>query len=361
MTRLTVFAALGLCASMVLACYELVSTTTVSTTPRNWTGAGHFSMGNAVSRQAVGLAGQDIYGFQASGSVWSWSAPLLAKFGGPHTLTSIAQTHSLGHHEKLFIHGNRVGETDNLDLLHARSLNDLFSVVEAFDPTFWDAGTYHDLVEICDMAAVTLPEYGNPNDLSSHLFLSFRACARNGSGCSGGVLEVQVNAQVNRWWIRSNQEGGQVTNRKADGTRFSNECMPIAVTAYGDQSKDYLVVGDPSWDELSVFDANRLWEGPLDSHRAPDSSRNIEDVHVEGRGDGGLDSVMLSVLWRGSSSAKLEHWAVLGGTFSASPFLVENLSSGVQLISGLGLGAEGTTGDLFTFGNNVVRRHYQRD
>ncbi len=357
-------AKLSLLALSVLAgagCYELASATTVFSSARSWTGTGHASIGSTYGKHSVGLAGQDVLTFDSSGLRSSWTAPAMSVFGGAHVLTSIAQTHSMGFHEHTFVHGNLAGRTDNLDLLYTYQTNlTALRRVQPWYIRFWDAGTYFNVVEICDLAAASLPSYGNPADLESHLFLSFRACPEGGGACAGGVLEVQVDTAISQWWIRSNQQGTQVTLRKPDGTRFSNECMPISVTSYGEQSRQYLAVGDPSWDEISLFDANRLWEGPLGSLRVADTTRNIKDVYVEGRGDGSTDYAFLAVLWRGSTSATLEHSVAVNGTFASdATHLIETVPSDVLFIEGRGLGAEGTSAALYTYGSRVIQRTYQ--
>lgn len=40
------------------------------------------------------------------------------------------------------------------------------------------------------------------------------------------------------------------------------------------------------------------------------------------------------------------------------PFLIEPVPSNIDVIATRGLGAEGTTGQLFTFGDQVMRREY---
>lgn len=361
-------AKIGMLAGAVMlaaaGCYELVQVVTVYSAARTWTGTGSMSLGTTYVRSPVGLAGQDVVAFSETGVRTIWSSPALVFFGGAHRLTSITQTHGLGHHEHTFLHGNRIGRTDNLDLLYAFQSN-LYALerVHAWYPRFHKLGTWFDIVEVCDMAAATLPELGQPDDLDSHLFLSGRACATNGTGCVGGVIEAAIEPDTNpmRWWVRSNQEGDQIAILKSDGTRFSNECMPISVTGYGDQLRQYLVVGDPSMDEISLFDAKRLWEGPLDSARFSDASRNIADVQVEERRDGSAECALVAVLWKGSTGAKIDHIAAVSGVFSASAHLVEYVPSNVLFIESPGVGAEGDRHDLYTFGSQVNRRRYQKD
>ncbi len=344
---------------VVLGCYTLQSTRTLDSFSPTWTGSGTYGLSGP--KYAAGLAGENIYLYDSSGRRELWSSPLSDQFGGSYVLTSVAQTHSLGHHEHSFVHGNLVGRTDNLDLFYGTEpFPSLMSRVEPWWPQFWDAGSYFAIVEICDMAAAETGEYGHPTDPESHLFLSVRACNDAGS-CAGGVVEATFDDSMRSWWIRSNQEGVQATIRKANDNRFSNECMPIAVTSRGDQETQYLVLGDPSWDELSVFDATRLWEGPLDALRTSDSTRNIADVVVEGRRDGSTEYAFLATLWSGSGSTQLEHRAIVNGAFpDGSPHLTETLPDDVRFLATRGLGAETTTSDLFTFGDQVVRRRYEQ-
>lgn len=338
-------------------CYQLSQTSTVYSVAKTWTGTGHNSLGNRFNRYAVGLAGQDLYMFSTSGLAYNFTAPAASKFGGSHVLTSFAQTHAVGHHEHSFMHGNLVGQTNNLDLLHAYGTHlTSWNWVEAWSPEFWEGGKWYDIVQICDMAAATTQEDGHPYDLESHLFLSFRACAQDGTGCTAGVLEVQVDSWVESWWIRSNQEGNQVTIRKPDGSLYSSECMPIAVTAYGEQARDWLAVGDPSMDELVLYDANRLWEGPTDNLRTVDSTYNIKDVTIEGRGDGSVNYVFITALWKSGSAAQLRHVAGANGELESAPHLTETVASNVVVAQSRGVGAESTSGDLYTFSSSQVQR-----
>lgn len=350
-------ATFGLGFSLLFAsCYELVSTSTLYTTVRAWTGTG--TLGRGGPKHSLGLAGQDIYQFSPSGLERVWTAPLIEEFGGPHVLTSLTQTHTLGHHEHTFAHGNLVGRTDNLDLFYTfQSYVGAMTRVRPWSPRIWDGGDF-DIVQVCDMAAAEQQAYGEPNDLDSHLYLSVRACRRGGGTCAGGIVEVQMNSRVDYWWIRSNQDGWQSTLRKADGSFFSNECMPIAVTGRGDQATQVLVVGDPSWDELSVFDASRLWAGPLDALRTPDAAV-IRDVTVSGRRDGSVDYAFVATLWSTASSARVEHRAVVNGDIpSGAPHMTESVASEVRFIEDRGLGAQAGVGELYTYGNTVVRRGY---
>lgn len=357
-----IFATLAATVIAAAGCYQLSQISTVYSAAKTWTGTGHNSLGNQFNRYAVGLAGQDLYMFSTSGLASTFTAPAASNFGGSHVLTSFAQTHAMGHHEHSFMHGNLAGQTNNLDLLHAYGTHlTSWSRVEAWYPEFWEGGKWYDIVAICDMAAATTQEYGNPYDLASHLFLSFRACAQDGTGCTAGVLEVQMDSWVEYWWMRSNQEGNQVTIRRPDGNLYSNECMPIAVTAYGDQTRDWLVVGDPSMDELALYDANRLWEGPTDSLRTVDSTYNLKDVTIEGRGDGSVDYVFIAALWKSGSAAQLRHLAGANGELEAAPHLTETVASNVVSAQVRGAGAEATSGDLYTFSSSQVQRRVYVD
>jgi hypothetical protein len=232
-------------------------------------------------------------------------------------------------------------------------------------PSFYAAvGGEHTIVEICDMASPADGSYGNPSDLNSHLFLSVRACRPSFWGCSGAIVEISVDTGPQFWWTeyRNGTDQAWVETPTSAVTWFDNECMPIAVTARGDQSTQYLVVGDPSRDEFSVFDAASIGSGPIDHLTVSEPNRSIADITVEGRGDGSTDYVFLTTLWKGAAGSKLEHRNLVNGAFTSDPpFLVESMPSNIDFIATRGLGAEGTTGDLFTFGSQVMRRNYAKD
>jgi hypothetical protein len=353
-----------LCAAAVLAvgCYEFVSQTVVLNNAPEWTGSGSWSAGGG-GGAVVGLAGQDVYWTSGSG-VEFYNDPLLDEFGGPYVLTSAAQTHTQGFHERSFFHGNLVGETDNLSLLFTGhfSITNPYEWVDPLYFDFYDGSTLFEVTQICDMAAGGNELYGNPSDPDSHMYLSFKACTPAGSSCTAGVMEISFDNQVAWWWPKSVGGVEQVTVRRATGARFSHECMPISVTRRGDQQTQYLVVGDPSMDELTVFDASSIASGPTDYVYAPDSTRNIVDVTVEGRGDGSVDFGLLVTLWKGSGGARLEHRTIINDEFDAAGVMMyETVPSNVQAIASRGYGAEGTTERLFMFGDQLVRRDYQKE
>ena len=354
----TLALALGLAAAvMVVACYRLVSTTTVVSSAPTWSGTGTRSTGGVT--RSLGLAGQDVHWFTETGS-GVLIAPFLAQFGGPHRLTSYVPTAVLSHHEREFIHGNMTGRTDNLRLLYKDHPDNQATWVQPAGPTFWDGGEYLDVIEICGLAASEPIAFVHPYEPDSHLFMSFRACGRSSLTCAGGVLEAEFDQQITRWWVRSHAEGVQVTVRKPDGNRFSNECMPISVTSDRAQARQYLVVGDPSWDEISVFDALRLWSGPIESWRAPESNRAIRDLVIEGRRERTYDLAFVAVLWAGTAGTQLRHYSLADGVVNETPFLSETLPTDVQLIESNGPRMLWDTGHLYTYGAQVVRRQYAR-
>ena len=359
---------LPLCAAALLAvsCYDFAGQTTVMSSTPTWTGsAAHTYSGR---QGVVGLAGQDVYWFNTGGPSY-WHDPLIQEFGGPYVLTSVTQTHTLGLHEQTFVHGNLVGETDNLSLLH--TVQGGFGSMEWVDPWFFTPsiqdknGTTLNIVEICDMASPADESYGNPSDPDSQLFLSVRACSPTLGGCAGAILEVSVDSGEQYWWTEYRDGSEQAWAHAGTGPFwtgpewFTNECMPIAVTTRGDQSTQYLVVAEPSRDEVSLFDASSIASGPVDSFKANEPNRSIVDLTVEGRGDGEVDVMFLGTLWKGSAGSRLKHRNIADGDISTDPpFLVEVLPSNIDFIASRGVGAEGTTGDLFTFGAQVMRRNY---
>ena len=347
-------------AVFVVGCYELTSVTTQMWSNPGWTGSGRWAGSGA--HLATGLAGQDIYHFR-EGFSRTDVAPFLSQFGGEYELTGIAQTHSLGFHEHMFVHGNLVGETDNLRLLYGVvDYGPAMTWIEPLNPHFWEVGQDWEVVEICDLTAAETGEFGLPTDADSHLFMSVRACPTTIGSCAGGVLEVQIAPGGEVWWVRSTQEGYHATVRKPNGSLYSNECMPISVTARGDQTKQYLAVGDPDFDEISVFDAKRIFDGPLDSRRAYDSSHDIMDLVIEGRRDGTAEFGFLGVLWGSSGARRLEHTMLVDGAFpTGGPHLTETLAGDVDFIQTLGTGAEDSSAHLFTFGDRVQDRRYDQE
>jgi len=351
-----------LCAASTLtavACYTLVSATTVMSSAPTWTGTGVRSLSSTyLGGRSLGLAGQDVYAFGSS--TYVQTAPFLSQFGGPYTLTSYTQTSALGLHEVEFIHGNLAGRRDNLRLLYKSHPGNPATWVHPGWTTFWDGGEYMDIVEVCELAASTSREYVAPNAADSHLYISFRACGRTSRVCAGGVLEAFVNQPATSWRVRSNQEGVQVTVRTPDGGRYPNECLPVSVTSDRNQARQYLVVGSPSRDELAMFDAFRLWDGPLSRVRAPDSTRAVRDVVVVGRREGSSDLTFVAVLSGGSGGTILRHHFALNGSVTSSHFRSETLASNVRFIESAGQMPLWDEGELYTYGAQVVRRRYAR-
>ena len=359
------FKAFPLCAFALLSvsCYDFVSQTTVMPYTEYWRRAAPHTLGNSSGGGVIGLAGQDIFYF--AGNSWTkFDDYLLDEFGGPYVLTSVAQTHTVGHHEHTFIHGNLVYQDDELSLLYTSGGSPYsMSWVDPWTYSFYADGEFYAIKEICDMAASSTGEYGHPSDPSSHLYVSFRARNDSGPGAYyvGGVMEISFTSGMDYWWPRPTGSGDQVWIHQPDNTFFSNECMPIAVTGRGDQTEQYLVVGDRSMDELSVFDAYSIASGPVDSVRTPTSEFRIVELAIEGRGDGSTNYGFLVTLWRGSSGAKLEHtWIMNGDLDDGGPHLVESVPTNISHITSRGLGVENPTEQLYTFGNQVMRRYYEQ-
>ncbi|PRQ04670.1 hypothetical protein ENSA5_05840 [Enhygromyxa salina] len=347
-----------ICAAALLAigCYEFVSATTVLNSAPNWTGAAAHTFSG--SHGVVGLAGQDVYWFDNGGPTF-WNDPLIDEFGGAYVLTSIAQTHTLGFHEHTFVHGNLVGESDNLSLLHTQQGSP--SSMEFVDPsvsTFSKYWTSYQVTEICDLAAASHGNFGNPSQSSSHLYMSFRACELNdSSSCTAGVMELAFDTDISWWSPKQIGSTQQIWITKPNGTLFSSECMPIAVTSRGDQSTQYLVVADPSMDEVSAYEAYSLASGPV-SDLQTFSGAYIEDIALEGRADGNIDYAFLVTLW---SDGRVEHRLLTDGDIaSGTPFLTEYLPTHIQDIATRNIGAQSSSGQLFTFGDQVVRRSYEQ-
>jgi hypothetical protein len=347
-----VFAIAG--AVVSAGCYSLSSAITLMSSAPAFTGTGARALGGTI-HYSVGLAGQDVHNF--GNSTFVQTAPFLGLFGGPHRLTAYVQTVTAGFHQREFIHGNLVGHTDNLRLIYKEHPDNVPSWVEAFWPYVWDGGEYFRLKEICGLAASDSPIYANPDDPESHLFLSFRACGQSTGTCAAGVLEAWVDAQGSAWSVESGQDGTYATLRRPNGARFSDECMPISVTSDRDQAKQYLVVADPSMDEVSIFDAFRLYAGPLSSARWPDGSRNLRDVVIEGARRGSVDVAWVAVLWSGTGGTALRHHSVGNGIIDSVAFLNESPGD-VSFIESDTPGPISSTARLFTYGAQVVRRTY---
>lgn len=352
------------------ACYEPTDTDDLPANPTSWTGAGDYEYGSSYRGLSVGLAGQDMYLFSESGSVWHWSNVLDGEFSGPYRLTSIAQTFSLGWHEQSFLHGNLVGRTDNLDLFHTEQGYFGYYAQKRIPPRGSQAistgeGTFN-IVEICDMAT---PDKNNgwvlPYFNDSHLFLSIRAC--NSSRCVGGVVEAQFNSQMSQWWIKttSGQQHAQV--HRAGGWLFSNECMPITATRWSDTSvgaavEEYLIVADPSIDEITTYKASNLKAGAVDFHRYSSSTAEILDISADGIQQGSVHYSFIQALWRDGSGANLQHYTATNGALPDSPFLTEPVSRRTTQVQGFGRGELNDIrgkGYLMTLGSTAVIREYQ--
>jgi hypothetical protein len=352
---------LSMFALLSVSCYDFVSQTTVMNSAPTWTGASAYTLGSTTG--SIGLAGQDIYWFNGTNTpVLLADDALLDEFGAPYVLTGVAQSHTAGFDQHTFIHGNLVGDTDNISLLYVSGSSPLsMDWVDAFDPTIVENTNLYEIVQICDIASAADGSYGEPHEPNSHMYMSFRACTA-GSHCTGGVLEFAVNDGIygpTWWWPKVIGSTEQVQIRRPNGSLYSNECMPIAVTTRGDQTDQYLVVGDPSADEFTVFDAFAIGSGPIANLVVAEPNRNIRDIVIEGRGDGSSDYGMFATLWTGSAGSKIEHRTVINGDLpNETAHLVEPMPSNITFLSTLNLGAEGTTGVLYTFGTEVKRRSY---
>lgn len=360
--RLVVAVAFG--ASLAFGCYHLEGLSTVLGSAPYWTGAGHASVANATfGGHAVGLAGEDVVVFRGT-SVSTYDSPLLAELGPGYTLTGIAQTHSLGHHENTFLHANPAGETGALDLfLNAGFHFHSTQRVAGNMPWFIHDDEIYEINRICDLAASELPEFGNPADDDSHLFLSVQACPFGSTtGCVGGVVEADFSTNSREWWVKYSG-GYQAAIRRPNGALFSAECMPISATGLGGSNRHYVAVGDPSQDELLLFAVGALHQPAVSSRRSARSNQHIADLVLEGRGSGTTDFGFLTVLWTGTGGTRLEHTLATNGTLAASPFLTEAVSSTSRFIHTTGAGGNpyGGRADLYTFGSSVVRRSYVED
>ncbi|ACY15637.1 hypothetical protein [Haliangium ochraceum] len=346
----------------LVGCYEFVTQITVSSVARSWTGANSFSQGNSGgSGYVLGLAGDEIHRISGTGISRIHDGDYAADFGGPYTLTSVAQTHTLGWHEHTFVHGNLVGSSDNLNLFRITTayLSNPRTKVRPWLTQFTRGGTTYEVREICEIAANPVTTYGDPWDANAHLYMSFRACQVSGSSCTAGVMEISVSSDY--WWPESIGSDVQVWIHKPNGTLFSNECMPFAVTQHGSQSEEYLVVGDPSMDEISVFDAFDIAAGPIDSLIDSDSSTNIRDITIEGRGESSNSYGFIATLRSGSSSARIEHNHIFNGVLDATPFLSEAVPTNLKFIASRGRGLQSSSEYLYTFGSQVMRRSYQEE
>ncbi len=357
----------SLAASLTVAgCYDFVTLTTVMYTTPSWSGANSFS-GYGDDGFVLGLAGPDIYRIKNT-TVTYFEEPLLDEFGGPYTLSSIAQTNTLAGYEHTFVHGERNWAGENLNLLYTESA-DLETTdwdwVTPLSKTFKWYGATYEIEEICEIAAASVESGGAPYQADAHLFMSIRACPISWWApfmCVGGVIEVGIGEDDPVWWPETASSVHKVWIERPNGNLFSDECMPISVTRGGQQTTDYLVVGDPSEDEFTLFDAQDLSLGPLDSVTTPDSNDNILDLTIEGRREDTRNYGFIATLWGSSTARRVEHTYIMNGAFiGSSPFLVESVASDVEHISSRGLGADGITEQLYTFGDRVVRRRYAQD
>ena len=355
----------------LFGCYEPSGNRTILPSNIEWTGAGDYASGSSFRGIAMGLAGQDAYWFGDNGSVNLHSNVLAGEFLGPYQLTSVAQTFSLGWHEQSFMHGNLVGQTNNLDLFHTVQAFFGHTAAHRIAPlnnlTLLQDGLRYNVVEICDMAT---PDQASgwvlPYHSNSHLLMSVRACTSSGS-CAGGVIEAAIDTSKRWWWIKSTAGVQHASIKRLSGARYSNECMPISATRWSGfdsntVSDEFLFVGDPSTDEITVFDAQDLKRGPVDALRLP-SSKRIKDLTVEGVQSGAVHFSFLAVLWQNGTGNTLEHYQVVDGNLPSSAFLTENLGAGIDLVQSFGRGYRNSqegTGDVLTLGNRVVRRSYRK-
>lgn len=356
--RLARFSAFALATSGVLAaCYDLTAQVLVSSTPVAWTGTGSSSRNN--QKRTLGLAGQDVHHFVGSRLVEVETAPYLAQFGGPYVLTSSVPTRVLGLHELEFAHGNRVGQTGELRLLYRSNPVNVATWVTPAAPFVPADEEYFQIVQICGLTAARTLLWATPESPDSHLFLSIRACGLTSGTCAGGVVEVDMNASVTSWWPAVGPTGVQVALKKPNGAFFSNECMPIAATGNAELARQYLVVGDPSVRELSVFDAFRLADGPVDHVATTDATRVLRDVVIEGKRESDTDQAVVGVLWGSSSDAVLRHHLLFDGTLTAA-YSTDALPNNARFVESPGpLPAQLALGaSLFTFGSEVWRRDY---
>lgn len=355
----------------VCSCYESTGSRTVYPNNVNWTGTGDYAYASSYRGMAVALAGQDVYWFRPDGSINRLKDVLAGEFIGPYNLTSVAQTFSLGLHEHSFMHGNLVGQTNNLDIFHTTQANFGHTAANRIQPldnlTILQDGQRYNVVEICDMATPDLASgWVLPYHSNSHLLMSVRACTSSGA-CAGGVIEAAIDRSQQWWWIKSTAGVQHASIKRYGGARYSNECMPIASTrwstaALGDISDEYLFVGDPSMDEITTYDAQDLKRGPLDALHLR-SSKRIKDISAEGIKSGAIHFSMVSVLWQNGSGNTIDHYQVVDGALPSTHFLSENIGAGYDHIQGFGQGysnLQTRTGDLLTFGNSVVRRTYRK-
>jgi hypothetical protein len=348
-------------AILVASCYHLENSVVVMTNAPTWTGAGHASVGSASSPgRALGLAGEDIY-VGSTASMVLYDSPFLPELGAGYTLTGIAQTHTMGFHENTFLHAYAAGDVGSLDLFLVTGFNfNSYTRIVSTSPWFVESGTIYELTQICDMAGVPIPAYGLPSDEDSHLYLSVRACSMGDSPvCVGGVVEADFSATANEWGVK-NSGGWQAAIRKADGSLYSEECMPISATGLGDTSVHYLALGDPSADELALYEVGQLDQPPVSTRHLPHANQNIRDLVLEGRGDGTTDYGFLAVLWNGSGGTAIEHVLATNGTIGSGAFLTEPVLNTTRFIHSTGAGGKpaNNRADMYTFGTRVYRRTY---
>ncbi len=380
--------ALALSSSFLLSgCYDLLSTEVIpvdaseNAVPGEWTGIGPFVN---YQYRVMGLNGREIWRIDLDSmfEVTGWEgSEIYNMFGGDYTLTSFAQMHRSSWGDVL-IHGNRTGATDEFRFAHT---NDPFfkelDWVEPSTTNFNVGGQGYELLEICEIIArpvnTTFRGLDNPD---MQAFISFRA-KRNGSTTAevvGGVMEIDFIWDISdeKWlWLGmdtppGSEEETEIWIRQINGESFSDECMPIAVTRGGKQTVNYLVVGDPSEDEITVFDAAHLSAGPLDSIKESNLDYSITDITVEGRGANELNDNygFVTTLWGNAENEKrLEHILIMDGDIdNYGPFLEEILhetSSGINelnFIETRGNGADYAQEYIFTLGDAVERRLYRR-
>lgn len=359
MNRTTLF--LLLTSSLVAGgCYIYAGNEMVLDDAPGWTGADSFTENAFVPGDLLGLAGQDIYRFRGTSLYKVYNDPFLGEFGGPYTLTSVAQTRAFPSFQGLYVHGKPVGGDGGLTLLYADSI--AFNTVTEIEPyltSFEHEGVEYDVAEICEIAAVP-----PSSDDDARVYASMRACSEY--GCVGGVMEFEFTDDM--WSPKPAGSSHHVWILRASNSLYSNYCMPISVTRGGDQTVDYLALADTAVDEISLFDARNIAAGPLDRYRSTDLSFvwnfRMVDISVEGRRDGSTNYAFVTTLWRpevGGGSRRLQHWVAANGSFGSDPeFLTETVPADVSKIGTRGLGFEGTSGVLYTFGDKVMRRSYHQ-
>lgn len=353
-------------------CYTLNSTTVSYAIPTTWTGTGRGTFASSSIGRGVGLAGQKM--IFVPGSTPDGYGPLVldnplsAYFPGvPYVLQSYTQTFGVYGEQVGVMVAHATTESGSLDLFLQTGIPSAYGWLRLrpSSTTVWeepvDAITWR-IVELCDVAAITEPSSPDPQ----RFFASVRARRCLGScdtAIHGGVVELQLEGTSSWRAVTTVYSLGNAAWHDDSHAFFSDECMPIDVTTrYSDQVGQRLIVADPSADAILMYDAANLGSGPIDVTRTPDATRSPVDVAVLADRQGGTDQVFVAVLWRGSATPELRHYYGTLGGLGDTPHLTETLTSDVRFIQGH-LQAVTTTpsfqGNLFTFGNRVIRRTYQ--